>query len=63
MDHWKALMGENDTAPWINTTEYVVPQLKILNANTGSQGKLTNTIVKGSVLDHMGIPTNYSWKK
>lgn len=59
-DHFKRFMGENDTAPWIQTTEYTVPQIKISNESLSSN--LTATVLKGSVLDHMGIPTNNSWK-
>lgn len=58
---FKQFMGENTTAPWIQTTEYTVPQLKINNTNV-SGDTLQSTIEKGSVLDHMGIPTNYTWK-
>lgn len=59
-DHFKRFMGENDTAPWTQKTEYQVPQLKINNVgyDTNKPGR---TVLKGSVLDHMGIPTQYSW--
>lgn len=60
-ERFKRFMGENDTAPWIQTTEYQVPQLRINNNPAAVQ--MTNTVLKGSVLDHMGIPTNYTWKK
>lgn len=60
-DNFKKFMGENDTAPWIQTTEYQIPQLRI-NNNGNQDNKLGATVLKGSVLDHMGIPTNYSWK-
>ena len=62
-DNFKKFMGENDTAPWIQTTDYQIPQIHIQNRSTavGSE-KLQCTVKKGSVLDHMGIPTNYSWK-
>lgn len=26
-NHWKAFMGENETAPWIQTNEYEIPQV------------------------------------
>lgn len=46
-DHWKAFMGENETAPWIQTTEYEIPQI------TPPTGGWT----KGSLADYMGYPT------
>ena len=55
--NFKKFMGENESAPWIQTTEYTIPQLEISNY----QGNW-RTVLKGSVLDHMGIPTNYTWK-
>lgn len=60
-NNFKKFMGENETAPWIQTTTYRIPGLKIFNT-LANDGKLTGTVEKGSVLDHMGIPTNYSWK-
>lgn len=61
MDNFKRFMGENDTAPWVQTVDYQIPQIKITNASASSKG-LLHTVIKGSVLDHMGIPTNYGWK-
>ena len=60
-DHFKRFMGENDTAPWTQKTEYQVPQIKIKNSDAYGN-KLIRTVLKGSVLDHMGIPTQNSWK-
>lgn len=60
-DNFKRFMGENDTAPWTQQVEYRVPQIRITNQYR-NDGKLTCTVKKGSVLDHMGIPTNYTWK-
>lgn len=62
--NFKKFMGENETAPWIQTNEYQIPQIRISNeyVNT-TTGNLYSTVLKGSVLDHMGIPTNYTWKK
>lgn len=61
--NFKKFMGENETAPWIQTTEYTIPQLQILNTSVmPNTDILRATIEKGSVLDHMGIPTNYTWK-
>ena len=63
-DNFKKFMGENDTAPWIQTSEYQIPQILILNNGAGIiNGKLVSTVQKGSVLDHMGIPTTNKWKK
>lgn len=47
-DHWKAFMGENETAPWIQNTEYEIPQIE------PPSGGWT----KGSLADYMGYPTN-----
>lgn len=53
-DKWKRFWGENDTAPWAQTVEYTVPQVK--NYNSGSeQGK--RIIKKGSLGDYFGYPT------
>lgn len=59
-DHFKRFMGENDTAPWTQKTEYQVPQIRITNEQY-AEDKAGRTVLKGSVLDHMGIPTQYQW--
>lgn len=46
-DHFKRFMGENDTAPWTQTTEYTEPQITA-PANGWS---------KGTLADYMGYPT------
>ena len=46
-DHFKAFMGENETAPWTQTTEYEIPQIQ-----APSDGWH-----KGSLADYMGYPT------
>ena len=46
-DHFKAFMGENDTAPWTQTNEYTIPQ--IVAPETGWK--------KGSLADYFGFPT------
>lgn len=46
-DHWQRFMGENDTAPWTQTTEYEIPQ--IVAPDDGWH--------KGSLADYMGYPT------
>lgn len=62
-DNFKKFWGENDTAPWIQQTDYQIPQIEITNTNRNSTTlKLNNINIKGSVLDHMGIPTQNSWK-
>ena len=60
-DHFKRFMGENDTAPWTQKLEYRIPQLKIDNKHKNSDDELSATVLPGSVLDYMGIPTNNSW--
>ena len=59
-DNFKKFMGENDTAPWTQTVDRQVPQI-VAGNNAKYNDKLTNTVVKGSVLDHMGIPTMNDW--
>lgn len=46
-EHWVNFMGENDTAPWKQTTEYEIPQI-VAPANGWS---------KGSLADYFGYPT------
>ena len=46
-EHWKRFMGENETAPWTQTTEYEIPQ--IVAPDDGWH--------KGSLADYMGYPT------
>lgn len=62
--NWKQCMGENETAPWTQTVEKVVPQISMRNDQQNTiSGKtyLTRTVEKGSVLDHMGIPIQNDW--
>lgn len=61
-DHFKRFWGENDTAPWIQQTDYQIPQLEIDNYYKDSSDNLIHTNLKGSILDHMGIPTTPDWK-
>ncbi len=51
-EHWKEFMGEVTDEPWIQKTEYTVPQLKIRGGTTVKKYPLEN-----SILDYMGIPT------
>lgn len=53
-DHFKRFMGENDTAPWAQTQEYTIPQVKV----TGTAEKPAP--YEGSIMDYMGIPTKVS---
>lgn len=53
-DHWKAFMGENETAPWTQTIEYEIPQISA-PASTGW--------TKGSLADYMGFPTGITGYK
>lgn len=46
-EHWQEFMGENKTEPWIQQTEYQIPQIV---APTGGW-------TKGSLADYMGYPT------
>lgn len=54
-------MGENDTAPWTQKTEYQIPQLTWNNEDVYDTNKLTRSIEKGCILEHMGIPTTNKW--
>lgn len=47
-DHFKAFMGENDTAPWTQTNNYEIPQIVAPSAGWK----------KGSLADYFGYPTN-----
>ena len=51
--HWKQFMGENDTAPWTQTTPYQIPQIE---APTGGWEV-------GSLADYLGYPTGVEIKK
>ena len=46
-EHFKRFMGENDTAPWIQQTEYEIPQIVAPEAGWK----------KGSLADYFGYPT------
>lgn len=52
--HFKNFMGENDTAPWIQETEYKIPQISFpwKTAGGGSVGWH-----KGDIADYFGYPT------
>lgn len=47
-DHWKNLMGENDTTSWYPTVDYSVPQ--VISPQNGGWGI-------GTIADYFGIPT------
>lgn len=46
-DHWENFWGQNDTEPWIQRTEYTIPQIKA-PATTGWEEK--------SLADYLGYP-------
>lgn len=46
-DHWVNFMGENDDAPWTQTTDYEIPQLTCPSGGWS----------KGSLADYFGLPT------
>ena len=53
--HWVNFMGENDTAPWAQSTNYEIPQITCPSGGWA----------KGSLADHFGLPTNVignGWK-
>lgn len=52
-EHWAEFMGENKTEPWIQHTEYEIPQI------VAPEGGWT----KGSLADYMGYPTKVSGYK
>lgn len=47
-EHWQEFMGENKTAPWIQQTEYQIPQI---------EAPATTGWTKGSLADYFGYPT------
>lgn len=51
-EHWKEFMGEITDEPWVQQTEYTVPQLKITGGTKEDKFPKEN-----SILDYMGIPT------
>lgn len=51
-EHWKEFMGEVTEEPWVQQTEYTVPQLKIKGGTKEDKFPKEN-----SILDYMGIPT------
>ena len=51
-EHWKEFMGEVTDEPWVQKTEYTVPQLKIKGGTDKDKFPKEN-----SILDYMGIPT------
>lgn len=49
-EHWKEFCGENNSGPWVQTTEYTIPQV---TAPSGGWGEC-------SIADYFGIPTKIS---
>lgn len=52
--HWKQMMGENDTAPWTQTIQYTVPQVR----SKYGAGALDRSVLSKSIADYMGYPVN-----
>ncbi|UPW40913.1 major capsid protein [Sigmofec virus UA08Rod_6125] len=46
-EHWEEFQGANKSGPWTQKTEYTIPQITAP----------TNGWTKGTIADHMGIPT------
>lgn len=53
-DHFKRFMGENDTAPWIQTQEYEIPQISFPSVTRGGAKPGWH---KGDIADYLGYPT------
>lgn len=51
-EHWKEFMGEVTDEPWVQQTEYTVPQLKIKGGTADNKFPMEN-----SILDYIGVPT------
>lgn len=51
-EHWKEFMGEVTDEPWVQQTEYTVPQLNIKGGTKENKFPMEN-----SILDYMGVPT------
>lgn len=52
--HWQEFCGENTSAPWTQTTEYEIPQIKFsTNCDNGFSYGATNY----SVMNYFGIPS------
>lgn len=56
-EHWKEFMGEVTDEPWVQTTEYTVPTIKISADKTGAEPVACPK--ENSILDYMGIPTKF----
>lgn len=60
--HWKEFMGENTSAPWAQTIQYSVPQLKfgsaLGNKWTDKDGHVGYGPMQNSVMNYFGIPTS-----
>ena len=49
--HWKEFMGENNSSPWVQTTQYQVPRI-----SSPSGG-----FAVGTIADYLGLPTGVQW--
>ena len=55
-DHWQQFCGENTSAPWIQTTEYQIPQMNFKTSDKDFGYGATNY----SVMNYFGIPSAIS---
>lgn len=64
MTDFKKMMGENETAPWTQTTDVQIPQI-VMDDNKkqtiDGTDYLTRTVEMGSILEKMGIPPQLNW--
>lgn len=56
-DYTKQFYGENTVAPWVQQTEYTVPQLKFNHVYVDDTGNGYCAILRGSLMNRLGIPT------
>lgn len=52
-NHWQNFMGQNDDEPWVNTTQYSVPQMPVSTA-----GPSPAPVSIHSLSDYFGLPSN-----
>lgn len=65
--HWVNFMGQNDTDAWTQKVEYTVPRIECCkDKTTGTKDGITQYrygVLKGSVLDYMGVPIDEKGKE
>ncbi len=52
-DHWQQFCGENTSAPWVQTTEYQIPQINF----SKNDGMFSYGATNYSVMNYFGIPS------